>query len=263
MEAKVYNQEGKETGKVKLPESVFDLPWNNNLVHQVVVSQQANARQPIAHAKDRSEVRGGGRKPWRQKGTGQARVGSIRSPIWRGGGVTFGPRNEKNYSKKINKKMKAKALFTALSKKFKDNEIIFVDKFAFTEPKAAQAKKILTSLSNISGFKDLRTKRKNAALFSLGEKNKNTEMSFRNFGNVLVDEARNLDPVNLLTYKYLIVSHPEDVVKFLEKKLLSLPRKKAGQQVKEAPVKKETKIVKKKPAVTKAKKPTVKKAVKK
>lgn len=259
MEAKVYNQEGKETGKVKLPESVFDLPWNNNLVHQVVVSMQANARKPIAHAKDRSEVRGGGRKPWRQKGTGQARHGSIRSPLWRGGGVTFGPRNDKNYSKKINKKMKAKALFTALSKKLKDNEIIFVDSISFTQPKSAQARKVLTSLSSISGFKDLATKRKNAALFSLGEKDKNTEMSFRNFGNVLVDEARNLDPVELLTYKYLIVSQPENVVKFLEKKLSTKTTPPAGgkKETKSAPllagrqVKKTVKKTVKKSAVKK------------
>ncbi|HJL55670.1 MAG: 50S ribosomal protein L4 [Candidatus Pacebacteria bacterium] len=255
MEAKVYNQEGKETGKVKLPESVFDLPWNNNLVHQVVVSQQANARQSVAHAKDRSEVRGGGRKPWRQKGTGNARHGSIRSPIWRGGGVTFGPRKEKNYSKKINKKMKAKALFTALSKKYKDNEIIFVDSIVFPEPKTKKAKEIITNLSKIKGFDTLRTKRNNAVLFSLGEKNKNTEMSFRNFGNVLVDEARNLDPVDLLTYKYLIVSQPENVVKFLEKKLGSKP-------VKKTPVKKEVKLAPKKTVKKTVKKPAVKKTTK-
>ena len=218
MQAKVYNQEGKETGKVTLPESVFDVPWNNDLVHQVVVSMQANARESIAHTKDRSEVRGGGRKPWRQKGTGQARHGSIRSPIWRGGGATFGPRNEKNYSKKINKKMRAKALFTALSKKLKDNEIIFIDSFSFAKPKSTQAKEVLNSLSTISGFKDIATKRKNAALFSLGEKNKNTEKSFRNFGNVIVDEARNLNPVDVLKYKYLVLSNPKESIDILNAK---------------------------------------------
>ena len=223
METKIYNLEGKEAGKVSLPESIFGLPWNDDLVHQVVVSQQSNLRTPVAHTKDRSEVRGGGKKPWRQKGTGQARVGSNRSPIWRGGGITFGPRNDKDYGKKINKKMKAKALFTVLSRKLKDGEIIFVDSLAFTEPKTAKAKEVVTNLAKITGFDTLTTKRKNAALFALGTKDKNTEKSFQNFGSISVDEARNLDPLDILTYKYLIVSEPENVVKFLESKL---PKKK-------------------------------------
>ncbi|MBT3282792.1 50S ribosomal protein L4 [bacterium] len=250
METKVYNTEGKEAGKVTLPESVFGLPWNGDLVHQVVVSQQANVRTPVAHTKDRSEVRGGGRKPWRQKGTGSARVGSNRSPIWRGGGITFGPRKDKDYSKKINKKMKAKALFTALSRKHKDGEILFVDSILFTEPKSKKAREIVANLSKITGFDTLATKRKNTALFALGIKDKNTEKSFQNFGNISVDEARNLDPLDILTYKYLIVSDPENVVKFLESKL---SKKEVKTEVK--------KVVKAKPAV--AKKPTVKKVVKK
>lgn len=218
METKVYNLEGKEAGKVTLPDSVFGLPWNDDLVHQVVVSQQSNMRTPVAHTKDRSEVRGGGRKPWRQKGTGQARHGSRRSPLWRGGGVTFGPRKEKDYSKKINKKMKVKALFTALSRKFKDEEIIFVDSAVFTEPKSKKAKEVLTNLSKVKGFDTLITKRKNTALFALGQKDKNIEKSFQNFRNILIDEARNLNPLDILTYKYLIVSDPKNVVKFLESK---------------------------------------------
>ena len=218
MESKIYNQEGKETGKIILPESVFDLPWNNNLVHQVVVSMQANARKPIAHSKDRSDVRGGGRKPWKQKGTGQARHGSIRSPLWRGGGITFGPRNDKDYGKKINKKMKTKTLFTVLSRKLKDNEIIFIDRFIFTEPKTSEAKKMISSLSNIAGFEKLATKRKNTALFLLGEKDRNTEKSFRNFSNMSVGEARNMDPLKILTYKYLIISDPDNTIKFLKNK---------------------------------------------
>lgn len=219
MQAKVYNQEGKETGKITLPERVFAVPWNADLMHQVVVSMKDNERVHVAHSKDRSEVRGGGRKPWRQKGTGQARHGSRRSPIWRGGGATFGPRKDKDYSKKINKKMRAKALFTALSKKLKDKELLFVDKFVFTEPKSARAREVLTSLSAVPGLEQIGAKKKNAALLALGEKDKNTEKSFRNFGNISIDEARNLNPVDILTYKYIILSNPKEAVKSLESKV--------------------------------------------
>lgn len=218
MESKIYNQEGKETGDITLPESVFGLPWNDDLMHQVVVSMQSNLRTPVAHSHDRGEQRGGGKKPWRQKGTGQARHGSRRSPIWRGGGVTFGPTNEKDYKKKINKKMVTKALYTALSQKLKDGEILFLDNLIFTEPKSAQAKKILSSFSTINGFDGLEKKKKNTALIALGKKDDNTKKSFKNFGNILVDEARNLNTLDVLTYKYLILSDAQDTIKFLEDK---------------------------------------------
>src|SRR6185437_9448180 len=128
METKIYNIEGKETGKMTLPENIFGLPWNADLMHQVVVSMRSNARHSIAHTKDRGEVRGGGKKPWQQKGTGRARHGSSRSPIWKGGGVSHGPRKEKLYAKVLPKGMRRKALLVALSRKYKDGEIIFLDK---------------------------------------------------------------------------------------------------------------------------------------
>lgn len=214
MKSKIYNQSGKEAGTIDLPERVFGVPWNGDLVHQVAVSQQANRRKPVAHAKDRSEVSGGGRKPWRQKGTGRARHGSIRSPLWRGGGATFGPRNDKNYAKKINKKMRAKALYTVLSRKLKDNEILFVDTLSFDAPKAAQAKEVLVSLSSVPHFEQLKTKRKNAACIALPTKNEALKKSFRNFGNITVDEVRNLNPVDVLTCKYLIIADPKESLMF-------------------------------------------------
>ena len=117
----IYNQKGEKTGKIDIPESIFSLEPNIDLIHQVYVAQQANSRIAIAHTKTRGEVRGGGKKPWKQKGTGRARHGSIRSPIWKGGGVTFGPRSDRNFSKAINKKQRQKALFMVLSSKVNDN----------------------------------------------------------------------------------------------------------------------------------------------
>lgn len=216
MEAKVYNREGKEAGKVTVPESIFGLPWNADLVHQVVVSMQSNARLPIAHARTRGEVRGGGKKPWRQKGTGRARHGSSRSPIWVGGGVTHGPRNDKNYERKVNKKMRVKALFTLLSKKYKDNEVVFVDEVSIKEPKTKDAKAIITSLGGVSNLEKLATKRKNALYVAIPSKDAATEKSFRNIGSVEVDEVKNLNPLALLEYKYLVIANPSESLKTLE-----------------------------------------------
>lgn len=215
MDTKVFSQAGKETGKVTLPESVFGVAWNADLVHEVVVGMQSNARGGNAHTKDRSEVRGGGRKPWKQKGTGRARHGSRRSPIWTGGGVTFGPRNEKDYAKKINKKVRAKALGVTLSKKFADGEIIFVDAFSFDAPKTAEAKAAIAAIAKGSETPGLATKRNNAALVVLAKRDENTEKSFRNFGNVEVAQAKDINPVDLLSYKYVVVVDANDSVETL------------------------------------------------
>lgn len=219
MEAKVYNQTGKESGKVTLPATLFDVAWNADLVHQVVTSMMSDKRTPVAHVKDRSEVRGGGAKPWKQKGTGRARHGSSRSPIWIGGGVTHGPRNEKNFARKINKKMKTKALVTVLSQKMRDGEVIFVDELAFGEPKAKEAKQALVALAGGTSCADLATKRKNAALIITGDRDMNRVKSFANFGSVKLDEARNVNPVDLLTYKYLIVENPTKSIEEIETRI--------------------------------------------
>ena len=216
MNATVYNQTGKEVGSVPLPERVFNVPWNGDLVRQVALSIQANARTPVAHTKDRGEVRGGGKKPWRQKGTGRARHGSIRSPLWRGGGVTFGPRNDKKYGQKINRKMSAKALAAVLSQKLRDNEILFVDELAFREPKTKEAKQIILSLSRVVGFEQIRTKRKNSAVVAFAQKDRIAEKSFNNFGSIATKEVRNLNPVDLLQYKYLILTKPQESVGVFE-----------------------------------------------
>jgi large subunit ribosomal protein L4 len=215
LSAKVYNQNGKEAGDIALPEAVFGLPWNGDLVHQVITSLMTNKRTPVAHTKNRGDVRGGGKKPWKQKGTGRARHGSIRSPLWVGGGVTHGPRNDKNFTRKVNKNMRTKALFTILSKKHRDGEVLFVESFAVASGKAKDAKAAIASLGTIKGFEALKDRRKNAALMALHKKDANVERAFGNFGNVAIDEARNINPVDLLNYKYLVVAGPKEVVSFL------------------------------------------------
>lgn len=216
MNAKLYTKDGKESGSITLPESVFAAKWNADLVHEVVVSMQSNARAGLAHTKDRSEVSGGGKKPWKQKGTGRARHGSRRSPIWTGGGVTFGPRNEKDFSKKINKKVRQKALASVLSKKQADNEVIFIDSFGLSEPKTAEAKSIIKALATGSGHTDLATKRKNAALVVLPVRDEVAEKSFRNFGNMEVKPVKDINPVDLLTYKYVVMADPNTALETLK-----------------------------------------------
>jgi large subunit ribosomal protein L4 len=197
-------------GNIKLPANVFDLPWNDDLVHQVVTSMQANKRVVIAYARGRGEVRGGGRKPWRQKGTGRARHGSIRSPLWKGGGVTHGPTKEKIYHQKINKKMKKQAFLTALSQKLRDKEILFLDKINLGQPKTKEANNIIKNISKISGFEKLAFKKKNKAILALPKKDEKVSRSFRNIPGLKIYETRNLNVLDILTYKYLILVNPQE-----------------------------------------------------
>jgi large subunit ribosomal protein L4 len=219
MEATIYNQSGKEAGKITLAESVFGLKWNADLVHQVVTSMESTARTNVAHAKNRGDVRGGGKKPWKQKGTGRARHGSIRSPLWVGGGVTHGPRKDENFDRKVNKKMKAKALYTILSAKYKAGHVLFVSDLDMKAIKTADARATLSAMSKVSGFKDLLAKRKNSAFVAIPAKSKNTEKSFANFGNLKMDEIRNINPVDLMKYKYVVIANPEKGLPQITEKL--------------------------------------------
>ena len=219
MNATIYNEKGKESGSFELPAAIFGLPWNADLVHQVVTSEKTDARKPVAHTKNRGEVRGGGKKPWQQKGTGRDRHGSSRSPLWVGGGVTHGPRNEKNFERKVNKKMKAKALYTILSKKYKDGEILFVDNFSIKEPKTKNAQGILRTLAGVSGFERIISKKRNALYMALDKKHDAVEKSFRNIGNVLVSEARNMNPLDIMNYKYVMFLNPAESVAAISGKL--------------------------------------------
>ncbi len=219
MKTVVYNEKGKESGNVVLPEGIFDLPWNADLVHQVISSMNTAARKPVAHTKTRGDVRGGGKKPWQQKGTGRARHGSTRSPIWVGGGVAHGPRNDRNFDRKVNKKMKAKALYTILSKKFKDGEILFVDNFSLNTPKTKNAMEIVKSLGTIPGFERIVSKKQNALYVAIDTKHAAIEKSFKNIGNISVKEARNMSPVDVLNYKYVMFLNPGESVKAISGKL--------------------------------------------
>jgi large subunit ribosomal protein L4 len=165
--AAIYAINGKSAGSVELAGTIFNRPWNADLVHQVVVGMQANARTGLAHTKFRGEVSGTGKKPWQQKGTGQARHGSRRSPIWVGGGVSHGPRNEKDYSVKINKKQKTAALFTTLSEKLRKGKIIFTESIDLSNAKTKDAEKILKGFESVSGFETINTAKKNNILLVL------------------------------------------------------------------------------------------------
>lgn len=196
-----YNQKGERVGETRVPSEIFGVEINPDLVHQVVVSQMANLRQPIAHTKDRKEVRGGGRKPWRQKGTGRARAGSIRSPLWRGGGVTFGPRKERVFKKKIPQKMKRKAIFMVLSGKLKNNLLILLDDLKLERSKTKLMKETLNNLKKkIKHFKG------GSVLVTLPKVDKNVILAARNLPKTKTILAKDLNVLDLLSFKYLILT---------------------------------------------------------
>ncbi|MFA5987530.1 MAG: 50S ribosomal protein L4 [Candidatus Paceibacterota bacterium] len=218
MEAKVYNKEGKVSGTVALPEKIFGLAWNADLVNQVTLSMRSNARQGNANTKDRSEVSGGGKKPWKQKGTGRSRHGSTRSPIWVGGGIAHGPRSEKNYARSINKTMRNKALFIVLSAKLRDGEIIFVNDLGIKAPKTKDAQSFLANLTKNKELKKVAMKpgTGNKLFVATAKKEDDIVKSFRNIPKVKVEETRNLNPVELLNHRYLMIVNPEESLKTLE-----------------------------------------------
>jgi len=214
----LYNQQGEEVGTTLLSKEIFDVKMNSDLLHQVIVSQTANRRKVIAHTKDRGEVRGGGKKPWRQKGTGRARHGSIRSPLWRGGGVTFGPRKENIFKKKIPKKMKRKALFMALSDKFKNNLLIVLDGLKLEKVKTKFLAelignwrlKLAENSPNLASRPAkpnsmIKNSKNGSILIILPNYDKNIILSARNISGIDTVWAGNLNALDILSYKYLVV----------------------------------------------------------
>ena len=189
----VYNIEGKEVGSIELNDAVFGVEVNEHLVHMAVVSQLANKRQGTQSAKTRSEVSGGGKKPWRQKGTGHARQGSTRAPQWTGGGTVFAPK-PRDYSFKMNRKEKRAALFSALSSKVADNKIVVVDEFKLDEIKT---KKFVEVMNNL---------KVNKALVVVEEDNKNVVLSGRNIPTVKVEANNEINTYDVVKYDTLVVT---------------------------------------------------------
>lgn len=202
---KLYNTEGKETQEIEVSDAVFGLPQNDELVHQVFVSLGANQRQVLAHTKTRGERSGSGIKPWKQKGTGRARVGSSRTPTWRGGGIAFGPTKERNFKKKINKKMNAKAIAIVLSAKLRDGEMIVLDKLALKENKTKEMAQILKNFQI-----------KGRMLIGFSAEEKALRIYSRNIDKVSNILSEKLNVLDMLNHKNLILSQAS--IKYLEEK---------------------------------------------
>lgn len=190
---KIYNQEGKEVGKVDLKPEIFGIEPNEALVHQYITVLRTNQRQGNSSSKGRSEVRGGGRKPWRQKGTGRARAGTIRSPLWRGGGIVFGPK-PKNYASKLPKRMKRLAIQSVLSDKARTERIRVIDKLTFEQPKTKSVISLLTKL-------DLDNKK---CLVLDEGKNQNLVLSCRNIPGVKYSRAALANGYDMLNAEIVI-----------------------------------------------------------
>jgi len=211
LKIKVYNQAAEPVKDLALEPKIFAVEPNLELLHQALVTQTANSRQVLAHTKDRSEVSGGGRKPWKQKGTGRARAGSNRSPIWIGGGVTFGPRSERNFKKKINQKMKQKALFMALSDKVKTNSLVVLDNFTIAEFKTKKFNEVLSAIEK----KVLESNRRNILVIN-DKKDEKLKYSGRNLTGVKIINLENINLADLLAHKNLLLT--EEAISALTKR---------------------------------------------
>ncbi|MDD5083715.1 MAG: 50S ribosomal protein L4 [Candidatus Moranbacteria bacterium] len=211
----VYNVQGEEVEKLEIADSVFDMPSNNTLLHQVFVALMANIRGVYAHTKTRSEVSGSGKKPWKQKGTGRARVGSVRTPVWKGGGIVFGPRNNRNFVQKINQKMRRKAVMIALSEKIREGKLIVLDALSFPEQKTKLMAATLKSL-NISN---------KSVVMGLSANEKEFEKVSRNIPRLKNILADNVNVADLLNHQYFVVS--KESLQGLEKKFLPSQEEKA------------------------------------
>ncbi len=218
METKVFATDGSVSRNLKLPESIFDAKWNADLVHQVTLSMAQNSRAGTAHTKNRAEVSGTGKKPWKQKGTGRARHGSRRSPIWVGGGIAHGPRTEKDYSKTITKSMRRGAMLSLLSQKYRDGEVIFIEPIDIKTPKTKDALSILKNVGKGSGAERLATGRKPYGVVALPGSAKTTQKSFANLPSVTVDMLQNLSVLDIINHKYVVFINPEATLAFLEAK---------------------------------------------
>ena len=212
IKAKVYNQKAEKVGDIELSSMIFEVEANNVLVHQAMLAQMGNERQVLAHTKIRSDVRGGGRKPWRQKGTGRARAGSSRSPIWIGGGVTFGPLKTRNYSKNINKKMKQKAIFMVLSDRAKNSSLVVLDNLEMKEYKTKLFNGILENLEKKIIKTDEKSKR--SILVINDKKDEKVKYSGRNLVGVKTINLDNINILDLLKYKNLVLT--KDTVKKIQ-----------------------------------------------
>ena len=213
LDVAVYNQDGKGVSNISLPSEIFGLKVNSDLISQAVRAQLANSRDSIAHAKDRSEVRGGGKKPWKQKGTGRARHASIRSPLWAGGGVTFGPRKQRNFSLNINKKMKRQALLMVLSGKASDGELIILEDLKIAQGKTKEMASIIDKIAG-GAKKELNR----GAVIILPQKDEAILRAARNLAKISTIGVGSLNIVDLLSVKYLVM--PKDTIKKIEEMFL-------------------------------------------
>lgn len=218
----IYNQKAEQAGEIEISDKIFGVKAKEALIHQAMVAQMANERQVLAHTKTKGEVRGGGKKPWKQKGTGRARAGSSRSPIWIGGGVTFGPTNERNFKKKINKKMKQKAIFMVLSDRVNNGNLVILDKL---EMEAYKTKVFNAMLKGLEGKilqaaeskSEKGAKPKKRSILVLNDKKDDTiKYSGRNLVGVEMSNLDNINILDLLKYKNVILT--VDGIKKLEER---------------------------------------------